>query len=154
MISLSFGALAGFVLLLFDNANLPSNDHVAGIIAYVSMNLMAFVLALLVRHRPWMWGPSLKFGQILVVVPFTGGSFIAAAERLFVLSAILTLPLLLAGFLGHLMAGANSRRRNAYVLIAFGCLIASEILLWEILRIDDCLDAGGSWNYGLSACEH
>ena len=102
-VCVAFGALAGLVLLYFDNANLPGNDHPAGIVAYLFMNLLAFSLAWVVRRGSWMWGPALKTGQFMVAVSLGGGNLVASATRLLVFSGILTVPLLIAGFLGLCM---------------------------------------------------
>ena len=148
-----YGALTGLVLLYFDNANLPGNDHPAGVVAYMLMNLLVFSLAWVVRRGSWMCGPVLKTGQFMVTVSSVGGSLAASAAKLLVYSGILTVPLLIAGFLGYLMRRADSNRRKIWIVAWLTSLLVFEVLFWQIVRVDRCLDSGGRWNYELSICE-
>ena len=148
------GTLTGLVLLYFENANLPGNHHPAGIVAYIVMNLLAFSLAWVVRRGSWMWGPALKAGQFIVAVSSVGGSFAASATRLLVFSGILTVPLLIASFLGYLMRRADSNRRKIWIVAWLMFLLLFEVFFWQVVRIDQCLDRGGRWNYELSVCEY
>ena len=101
-----------------------------------------------------MWGPALKAGQFIVAVSSVGGSLAASATRLLVFSGILTVPLLIASFLGYLMRRADSNRRKIWIVAWLMFLLLFEIFFWQVVRIDQCLDRGGRWNYEYSTCEH
>lgn len=44
-------------------------------------------------------------------------------------------------------------KRALLALVVVALLVAAFVYLREWLRIDDCLDGGGSWDYANERCE-
>jgi hypothetical protein len=44
------------------------------------------------------------------------------------------------------------RRSMVWAAVA-AVLVVALVLIWTFLRVDDCLDRGGSWNYDTEVCE-
>lgn len=148
-----FGVLFAFILWRLGDLNRPGRDEPAGMLIFLIMQFIAFVLGFAVRRVPWIWGVSMKTGQV-VAAAFLGTGQLSAISKLFPFHIVLALPLVLAGFLGSWTARASSGRIKVMILACFGILIVFEIWLWDFLRIDTCLDLGGRWNRQLSICEY